>query len=137
MESDRVSLLRPAASSKQKTGQPQRFTSRFLSVEFLVYYALLLWLHVLITHSLFSDCESLLQSPHPPAVVDGWIGGRKRDDRDYQLRFFRNNVLLLSAAFAAFVALSQLVRYASNNVSGSAPLPSHRCSLCLQLVHVC
>jgi hypothetical protein len=131
MDSDRTSLLRPATTSKQKPQQPQHFTSRFLSFEFIVYYALLLWLHVHVTHSLFTDCESLLQSAHPPAVVDGWIANRKRDDRDYQLRFFRDNVLLLSATFTVFVALSQLVRYATNNVSNAsllaacAVLPPH------------
>ena len=55
-------------------------------------------------------------------LVDGWMGGRMRDNSDHQYRLLRDHGLLLLVLMLSYAALSRLVRWIA---SRSGPHAQH------------
>ncbi|KAF9450468.1 glycerol transporter [Macrolepiota fuliginosa MF-IS2] len=112
--SNRQALTTSTSTSSKQLAQP-----RWNTLEFKVYYAVVLlvlpimiWIPVSLSsksHSNFPFYRSRLE--------EGWIPGRLIDNSDAQYRSFRNNVPLLSVAVLAHLA----TKYIASALSKSPP----------------
>lgn len=91
------------------------YRSRFFSIEFMLYYAWMLYVYYYGTLYVINQSNYYISTGARNGVEMGWINNRYVDIKDSQYHFFRQQLPFLTLVLILYLSCTKLIQYTSSN----------------------